>query len=114
MPVKVTLRGGLVRDHHVLAVLEIKRTGEPISRGHNQMMKYMEHLIDHSSRDQNLLGFLIIGSAVREYRIQAGVGNDDMVVSYSEDEDFDLFLPPNGGDPFTTSLCTIARAHWNY
>ena len=69
MPVKVTLHGGPIREHRVLCVVEVERNGEPSGRGHYQMVDYMEHLIDHSLREENLLGFLIIGIIVKKYEL---------------------------------------------
>lgn len=112
LPVKVSLVPGPIREHRALCIVEVKGPREPILRGHRQMLSYMDTLADHPRREQNLLGFLVTGSWVRTYQLRRAADNT-WVTQYNIDDDYDLLGPNPRGDPFTSTLCDIARRNWN-
>lgn len=101
--VKVTPQPGLIRDHRIVCVVELKRDDVSEDRSVRRMFDYIDQIAQHPSRDENLRGYLIMANEVIQFTL-------DVNGVTSRGHNFDMFA---AGDPFTKKLCEIAIRHWN-
>lgn len=95
------------RNHYIVCVVEVKRNLETEVFAEDQMTRYMEQAADLPLREENLEGFLIMGSTVRAYRLEdLGLG-----VEAQSDQTFAVSAP---GDQLTRQLCEISVRNWNF
>lgn len=88
-------------------MIEIKRDEDTEGEADDQMMGYMQALVDIPLRERNLQGFLIMGRKVRVYelkKLRRGSTAPRQIA------DFDMF---DEGDPLLSRLCQVAVANWN-
>ena len=95
------------RHHYVVSVIEIKRDEDTEAEADDQMVGYMQALINSPLRERNLRGFLVMGRKVKVFELKTPHRGDTTPQRIAE---FDLF---DDGDPFLSQLCQIAVANWN-
>src|SRR5260221_12895206 len=106
--VKVTPQAGIDRDHHIVCVVEVKRSNDTEAKAEEQMETYMEQAANLPQREESLRGYLVMGDMVRIFWLQ---DDGDGVEVRMAEQTFAMSAP---GDQFTRELCEISITNWNY
>jgi len=106
--VKVMPQPGIDRDHHIVCVVEVKRSNDTEAKAEEQMETYMEQAANLPQREENLRGYLVMGDVVRIFWLQ---DDGDGVEVRMAEQTFAMSAP---GDQFTRELCEISITKWNY
>jgi hypothetical protein len=114
MAVKVkSLRGpNEAHKYYIVSFVEIKRSNQNFTQAVGQVIGYMKQLINHPSREKNLVGFLVGGRTAQAFTLEQDQRSKQWRVNHQA-EAFDLFEPLNGSDSLTMTLCRICCRNWN-
>jgi hypothetical protein len=108
MIVKVTPQPGTEHDHFIVCVVEVKRDYETEAKSEEQMEAYMEQAANLPKLEENLRGYLVLGSMVCTFWLQ---DDGEGVEVKTTRQAFDMSAL---GDRFTRELCQISIRNWNY
>lgn len=97
---------GAHRDYRIVSVLELKRDDQSLTKSQEQMLQYMERILEVGNPSNNFRGFLLMGEFVEIYGSRGFA--ERRIPEYLGT--FNIF---DAADRFTNELAEIAVAHWN-